>query len=112
EEARREAEAHRRILRAELSVLADDVLRLETAVKVHPEAQADYDAALGRFPVAQAALDAADVRIDLVRVERVISEGRYAMDRARARVEGREPPPPPDELRRRGPHDEPALELD
>ena len=97
ERARAEA-ADRELLRAELSVLADDVVRLEPEVLLHPEAQSDFDAAVNRYRAAQAALDAADEPIDLVRVRRVVDEARYSMDRARALLEGREPPLPPAHL--------------
>jgi hypothetical protein len=111
EQARAEA-ADRQMLQAELSVLADDVLRLEPQVITHPEARQDYDAAVNRYRAADAALEYADEPIDLVRVERVIAEARYAMDRARAIVDGREPPPPPAELQQPGRHNEPPLEVD
>ncbi len=111
-EARREQEADRQVLQAELSVLADDVTRLEPEVRLHPEAQSDFDAATHRYRAAQAALEYADEPVDLVRVERVVNEARYSMDRARARIEGREPPPPPDDLTQPGRHGEPAVSLD
>ena len=112
QEARQEVDADRQLLQAELSVLADDVMALEHEVTLHPEARADYEAGVNRYRAAEAALDYADDEVDLVRVERVVAEGRYAMSRARARVEGREPPPPPAELTRPGRHDEPALDVD
>ncbi len=108
---RREA-ADRQMLQAELSVLADDVLRLEDDVALHPEAAEDYEAAANRFKAASAALDFADEPIDLERVRRVIDEARYSMDRARAVVAGRPPPEPPPDLRRPGRHGEPAVDLD
>jgi hypothetical protein len=111
-EARREYEAERQVLEAEVSVLASDVVALDSEVTLHPAAAADYDAATTRFQVAQSALEQADEQIDLVRVRRLVDEGRYAMARARARIEGREPPPPPDELQRPGRHDEPAVDVD
>jgi hypothetical protein len=111
ERAREEA-ADRQILQAELSVLADDVMRMEPLVTMHPEARADYDAAVNRYRAAQAALEYADDPVDLVRVERVITEARYAMDRARAIVEGREPPPPPPDLREPGRRGEPPVDVD
>lgn len=107
-----ELEADRQMLRAELSVLSSDVLRLEPEVVTRPEARGDYEAAVDRFRAASAALDYADEPVDLVRVERVVQEARYAMARARAIVAGHEPPPPPDELRRPGRHNEPPLDLD
>jgi len=107
-----EFDADVQMLRAELSVLADDVMRLEPLVTTHPEARPDYEAATTRFRAASAALDYADEPVDLVRVERVVREAEYAMSRARAIVEGREPPAPPSDLQRPGRHDEPALEVD
>ena len=100
------------MLKAELAVLADDVLRLEPEVQLHPEAQSDFDAAFNRYRAAQAALDYADEPVDLVRLARVVAEARYAMDRVRAMLDGREPPPPPAELGRVGLHGEPAVTLD
>lgn len=113
EERRAQRRADVEMLRAEMAVLSDDVLRLEPEVALRPEARDDYEAAVGRHRVASAALEHADDQpIDLVRIERVLAEARWAMARARARVDGREPPPPPDELRRPGRHDEPPLDVD
>ncbi len=111
EEARQYA-ADRQLLQAELSVLGHDVMELEPDVTLHPDARPDYDAGVTRYQSAKAALDYADDRIDLVRVERVIDEGRYAMARSRAVVDGREPPPPPPSLTQPGRHGEPPIELD
>lgn len=112
QERRRASEADRQLLRAELSVLADDVMRLEPIVAINEAARTDYEAAVARYRAAEAALDYADDEVHLVRVERVVRESQYAMSRARAIVEGREPPPPPADLQRRGRHDEPGLDLD
>lgn len=112
EAAQAEFDADVQLVRAELSVLADDVMRLEPEVVTRPEARADYEAATIRFRAASAALDYADEPVDLVRVERVVREAEYAMSRARALIEGREPPPPPSELQHQGRHDEPALTMD
>ena len=111
-ERERAEAADRELLRAELSVLADDVVRLEPVVQLHPDAQSDFDAAVSRYRAAQAAIDHADELIDLVRVRRVVDEARYSMDRARAVVDGREPPLPPAHLRQIGEHGEPALTID
>ena len=111
-ERARADEADRQMLRAELSVLADDVLRLEHDVLLHPAAQEDYDAAVHRFRAAEAALGYADEPVDLVRVRRVLDEGTYSMARAKAIAAGRTPPEPPEELRRPGRHGEPAIDLD
>lgn len=109
---RKEMEADRQLLQAELSVLGSDVIELEPHVTLHPDARPDYDAGVTRYQSAVAAMEYADDQVDLVRVERVIDEGRYAMARARARIDGREPPPPPENLTRPGRHDEPALDVD
>ena len=111
EQERAEA-ADRELLRAELSVLADDVVRLEPLVQLHPGAQSDFDAAVNRYRAAEAAIHHADEPVDLVRVQRVVDEARYSMDRARAVVDGREPPLPPAHLRRIGEHGEPAVTVD
>jgi hypothetical protein len=111
--AQRQAEeADKQMLRAEISVLADDVVRLETEVQLHPDAQSDFDAAVNRYRAAEAALQYADQPLDLIRVERVINEARYSMDRVRARLDGRPLPEPPLDLQRPGRHGEPALTLD
>jgi hypothetical protein len=111
EEARQYA-ADRQLLQAELSVLGQDVMQLEPDVSLHPDARPDYDAGVTRYQSAKAALEYADDRVDLVRVERVIDEGRYAMARARAAIDGRQLPPPPENLTRPGRHGEPPIELD
>ena len=99
-------------LRASLSVLADDVLRLEPEVDLHPEARDDYEAAVARFKWAQAAIDGIDSPDDVPRVRRGMAEAQYAMARARAIVQGREPPAPPPELQNPGAYGEPAIHLD
>ena len=91
------------MLRAELSVLADDILRFESRVAVHEEARDDFESATHRYRVAQAAFDEAPDDVDLVRVQRVVDEATWSMARARAIVEGRRPPEPPSRLRRPGP---------
>ena len=111
-ERARAEEADRQLLRAEVSVLADDVVRLEPEVQLHPDARNDFDAAVSRYRAAQAALDHTDEPMDLIRVARVVAEGRYSMDRARAIMEGRQPPAPPEDLQRPGVHGEPAVTLD
>lgn len=111
-EADRAATADRQMLSAELSVLADDVLRVEQDVLLNPAAREDYDAAVNRYRAAQAALEYADEPIDLIRVRRVLDEATYSMQRAKAIIAGRTPPEPPAELRQPGRHGEPAIELD
>lgn len=99
-------------LRAELAVLADDVMRLEPEVEIKPEARDDYEAGVARFKWAQAAIDSIDSPDDVPRVRRGMAEAQYAMARARAIIRGHEPPDPPAELQRPGPYGEPAVELD
>ena len=104
--------ANAQMLRAELSVLADDVIRLEPRVALKDDARDDYEAATHRYRVAQAALDYAKEPVDLVRVQRVVDEATWSMSRARAILEGRPLPEPPPALRRPGPHGEPAIGID
>ena len=111
-ERARQREADRHMVEAELSVLGDDVVGLADVVALHPEARADYDAGVSRYRAAVAALESARDQIDLVRLERVIQEGSYAMARVRARVDGRPPPAPPESLQRPGHHGEPPVSLD
>jgi hypothetical protein len=100
------------LIRAELSVLADDVLRLEPRVALKETARDDFEAATHRYRVAQAALDYTDAPVDLVRVQRVVDEATYSMSRVRAILDDRPPPEPPTTLRRPGPRGEPAIILD
>ncbi len=111
-ERARADEAARQVLNTKVSALAADVARLEPEIMLHRDAQSDFDAAVARCRVAQAALEQRDAPLDLVRVERVVAEAAYATDRAQAVVQGREPPPPPEHLRRPGRHGEPAVTLD
>ena len=108
----RESRPSTAMLRAELSVLADDILRFEPRVAVHEEARDDFESATHRYRVAQAAFDEAPDDVDLVRVQRVVDEATWSMARARAIVEGRRPPEPPSRLQRPGLHGEPAIGLD
>ena len=99
------------MLRAELSVLADDVLRLEPQVALHEGARDDYESAAHRYRVAQAALEQGGEQVDLTRVQRVVDEASWAMARVRARIDGREPPAPPSALQRPGTGGEQAVRL-
>jgi len=109
---RAEQARNRSVAEAQLAVLADDVIALDPLVTLHPDARADYDAAVSRYRVAQAALENADDPVDLVRVGRLLDEAQYAMSRAKAIVEGREPPAPPAELAQPGRRGEPPVNLD
>jgi hypothetical protein len=103
---------NRELLRAELSVLADDVLRLEPQVTINEAARDDFEAAMHRYRVAHAALQETDAQVDLVRVQRVVDEATWSMSRVRAILDGRTPPAPPAPLQRPGPRGEPALGVD
>jgi hypothetical protein len=109
---RHEPPVNPQMLRAELSVLADDVLRLEPQVALNDAARDDYEAATHRYRVAQAAMDQADDQLDYVRVQRVVDEAQYSMARARATLQGRAAPEPPPALQAPGSHGEPAIRLD
>lgn len=100
------------LIRAELSVLADDVLRLEPQVALNDAARDDFDAATHRYRVAQAALEYTDAPVDLMRVQRVVDEATYSMSRVHAILDGRRPPGPPTGLRHPGVRGEPAVVLD
>ncbi|MEA2685638.1 MAG: hypothetical protein QOE93_833, partial [Actinomycetota bacterium] len=112
QKAQVEDQRNRSVLEAQLSILADDVVNLDPLVTTHPDAGADYEAAVSRYRVAQAALANPSDPIDLVKVGRLLDEAQYAMSRARAIVEGREPPGPPPELTRPGRRGEPPVDLD
>lgn len=98
-------------LRAELNVLANDVMRLEPDVAIHPEARSDYEAAVARFQWLQVAIDSIDSEDDIPRLRRAMTEARYAMARAQAAVRGQTPPAPPIDLRDSGPSGEPAVRV-
>ena len=108
----RDDTTNEQVLRAELSVLADDVIRLEPQIALNEKARDDYEAATHRYRVAQAALDYAKEEVDLVRVQRVVDEANWSMSRARAILQGRTPPDPPAPLQRPGAHGEPAIGVD
>jgi hypothetical protein len=100
------------MMRAELSVLADDVVRLEPHVALCEAARDDYEAATHRYRVAQVALDETDATVDLRRLQRVIDEANWSMSRVRAILDGRRPPDPPPRLQQAGARGEPAIGLD
>jgi hypothetical protein len=103
---------NRNMIKAELSVLSDDVLRLEPQVALKPEAQSDFDAAVHRYRVATAALEQVDAPVDLVRLQRVVDEATWSMSRARAILDGRPLPAPPPVLQQPGERGEPAVDVD
>ena len=102
-----------RMIRAELSVLADDVLRLESQIALHDAARNDYESAVHRYRVAQAALDRSggEAEVDPARLQRVVDEAMWSMARAKAVIGGYPPPAPPPQLQNPGPSGEPAVRL-
>ncbi len=102
------------MIRAELSVLADDVIRLENDVVLHDAARFDYESATHRYRVAQAALErfTPNGLIDLTRVQRLVDEASWSMSRAKAIVQGYPAPEPPPNLQHPGPRGEPAVRID
>jgi hypothetical protein len=100
------------MLGSELSVLTDDVLRLEPLVVLKPEARGDFDAALLRYRVATAALGHVEAPVDLMRVQRMVDEATWSMARARAILDDRPLPAPPMRLQRPGQRGEPAVDVD
>lgn len=103
---------NRHMLEAELSVLSDDVLRLEPRVVLKPAAQDDFDAAVHRYRVATAALAQVEEQVDLERVQRVVDEATWSMARARAILDDRPVPAPPARLQHPGARGEPAVDVD
>jgi len=81
-------------------------------VALSEAARDDYESATHRYRVAQAALDAGEENLDLIRVQRVVDEAAWSMSRVRAILDGRDPPEPPPTLQRPGPRGEPAVRLD
>ena len=102
----------RAMLRAEVSVLADDVVRLEPRVALCEAARDDFDAATQRYRVAEVALNDAGDDLDLVRLQRLVDEATWSMSRARALLDGRRPPEPSSTLQRQGVRGEPPIQLD
>lgn len=84
---RSQSVVNEQMLRAELSVLADDVLRLEPQVVLREAARSDYEAARHRYRIAEAAIGQATGQDDLVRVQQVVDEAKDAMSRVRVLVD-------------------------
>jgi hypothetical protein len=82
-------------VRGDVVELGDEIRALDLDVQMpgaNEEAKADYEAALGAYERASAAVDRARTPQDLEPVGAAVEEGRYAMASARARLEGQEPP--------------------
>ena len=94
EQAQQLAEVHDSV-RDDVIELGDEIRALDLDVQMPgmpEEAKTDYEAALGAYERASAAVDRARTPQDLEPVGAAVEEGRYAMASARARLEGKEPP--------------------
>ncbi|MDQ4148723.1 MAG: hypothetical protein M3164_01830 [Actinomycetota bacterium] len=92
EEERRQLEEVREVAMADLVALGDDLRGLDLAIEMpdaEPAAKQDYIQALDAYQKATSQLDRAQRPQDLEPVTAALEEGRYAMERAKARLEGR-----------------------
>lgn len=80
------------MIRAELDVLAHDVVRLEPQVALNDAARADFEVASHRYRVAQAAMSQPHDEAILPRIQPMVDEARDAMARVRAILDGRSSP--------------------
>src|SRR5215217_4067317 len=94
-EQAQELEEVRGTVRGDVVELGDEIRALDLDVQMpgaSEEAKTDYEAALGAYERASAAVDRARTPQDLEPVGAAVEEGRFAMASARARLEGKEPP--------------------
>ena len=85
----------RRAARDDLVALGDDVRAIDVDVEmpgVDPAAREDLSTALARYDQAERALDSARRPEDFGPITQALEEGRFAMESAKARLEGRTPP--------------------
>ena len=80
------------VAREDLVALADDVSGLEADVERNPQAKEAYGRALDEYQRADDAFDRARSPRDLAAVTSALSQGRYEMETAKARLAGKEPP--------------------
>ena len=79
----------------DLLALAEDIRALDLDVEMpgaDPRAKEDYAAAVAAYQRADTALDRARRPQELEAIGAALEEGRYAMESAKARLAGREPP--------------------
>jgi hypothetical protein len=80
----------------DLVALGEDLRALDLQVEMptaDPRAKEEYVRALGEYEEATRDLDKANRLQDIQKVSQDLAEGRYAIQCAKARLEGKEPPP-------------------
>lgn len=80
----------------DLVALGEDLRALDLQVEMpsaDPRAKEEYVRALGEYESATGSLDKANRLQDIQKVSQDLAEGRYAIQCAKARLEGKEPPP-------------------
>ncbi|MEX2551400.1 MAG: hypothetical protein WD627_00135, partial [Actinomycetota bacterium] len=80
----------------DLVALGEDLRELDLQVEMptaDPRAKEEYVRALGEYEEATRDLDKANRLQDIQKVSQDLAEGRYAIQCAKARLEGKEPPP-------------------
>jgi uncharacterized membrane protein YgcG len=90
-----ELEEVRRTVLEDLVSLGDALRSVDLDVRMpgaDPQAATDYERALSMYEQASSALDRARRADDVGAVTSAIDDGRYAVEAAKARLEGREPP--------------------
>lgn len=95
-EERRQVEEVKAVAMEDLVALGDDLRALDLQVEMpdaDPRAKQEYVTALGHYETATRNLDRAQRPQDLQQVTEALTEGRYAIDAAEARLQGREPSP-------------------
>jgi hypothetical protein len=95
-EEQRQLEEVKAVALEDLVALGDDLRALDLQVEMpsaDPRAKQEYVKALGHYETATQNLDRAQRPQDLQQVTEALTEGRYAIDAAEARLQGREPAP-------------------
>ncbi|HYO00269.1 MAG TPA: hypothetical protein VEU28_11395 [Actinomycetota bacterium] len=93
-EEQRQLEEVKAVAMEDLVALGDDLRTLDLQVEMpdaDPRAKQEYVKALGHYETATRNLDRAQRPQDLQQVTEALTEGRYAIDAAEARLQGREP---------------------
>jgi hypothetical protein len=94
-EEKAQVEELKRIANEDLLALGDDVRAIDIDIEmpnVDPKARDDLSTALDRYDRAEQALARARTPQDFAPISQALEEGRYAMESAKARLAGRQPP--------------------
>jgi hypothetical protein len=94
-EEKAQVEELKRIANEDLLALGDDVRAIDIDIEmpdVDPTARDDLSTALDRYDRAEQALARARTPQDFAPISQALEEGRYAMESAKARLAGRQPP--------------------